>query len=141
MVKHNEDIYFYSLHIILLLIIISPNVRALTDTVSTIPSSGSISYPSSESTKIHRIIFAGAPMSTTEIAQKADSYMCHIEGEWRIPQLKAINPDLQCLLYRNIRAVKERYPSEYQTFVNNNWILRDFSGNRIYSTRGKPSDI
>jgi len=45
-----------------------------------------------------------------------------------------INPDVQCLLYRNIRAVKERYPDEYQTFLNNDWILKDASGTKIHST-------
>jgi len=81
---------------------------------------------------IKRVLFVGAGTSSF-IAAKADSFMSHIEQMWKGEEVKAINPSVQCLLYRNIRAVKERYPDEYQTFLDNDWILRDASGARIRS--------
>ena len=74
MVKSNKYNHFYLTLIIILFANITPNVSGIDDTQSIIASSGSITYPSSESTRIKRVIFAGGG-SSQEIAEKADSFM------------------------------------------------------------------
>jgi len=81
---------------------------------------------------IKRVIFAGGDFSSAEIAEKADFYMCHIEAAWRVAQIKARNPDVICVLYRNVRSIR-RWDPEWSTAVNNNWILKDAYGKYIYS--------
>lgn len=47
-----------------------------------------------------------------------------------IAQVHQIRPDFKALLYRNIRSILQTN-AEWQTFVNNGWILKDSSGNYV----------
>jgi hypothetical protein len=47
-----------------------------------------------------------------------------------IAQVHQVRPDFKALLYRNLRSVLINSP-EYSTFVNNDWILKDSSGNPV----------
>jgi len=82
---------------------------------------------------IKRVIFEGGDFSSAEIAEKADIYMGHVEQGWRVAQIKARNPDVITLLYRNVRSIRSWDP-EWSTAVYNNWILKDAYGTYIYSS-------
>jgi len=50
-----------------------------------------------------------------------------------VPQLHQINPNMLILLYRNIRAIYN-YSDEWQTALDQEWLLRDSSGALVHST-------
>ena len=85
--------------------------------------------------KIERMIFDDTQhFSILDVADQANIYMSHFELAYRVPQVHARNPNVICLLYRNIRAVYTRTPDEYDLFFENGWILRDEAGTPIKST-------
>jgi hypothetical protein len=84
--------------------------------------------------KIERIIFdTSNQWSIQEIAELADVCMNHYEIAFRVPKIHALNSEIICLIYRNIRAVYSRTPDEYNLFAQNGWILRDNYGTPIES--------
>ena len=87
---------------------------------------------SSENTLVKRVMFEGSGTVST-IAAEADLYMCHIEQGYKEPLIKAKNPNVIALLYRNIRTVY-KYAEENQMFKDNGWMLKDPNGNYILST-------
>jgi hypothetical protein len=80
---------------------------------------------------VHRAIFESASYSAQQIAQLTDLYICHVELGSKVQSIHKVRPDLICLLYRDIRAVKSS--AERQTFLANGWILKDVSGTLIKS--------
>ena len=79
---------------------------------------------------------SGYPAST--YAAKSDMWIGHFGDLYMVPQIHSLNPNVLCLLYRNVRTVwgpgsYEYVASEYNTFVNNGWILKDSSGNFVVS--------
>jgi hypothetical protein len=84
--------------------------------------------------EIKRMIFDDSEHWTiSEIAEIAEIYMSHYEIAFRVPKIHAINPEITCLIYRNIRAVHESNPEEYELFSENGWLLRDANGTLIQS--------
>ena len=55
------------------------------------------------------------------------------QGE-TVKQIHQKNPNTKCLLYRNMRTIYN-YSAEWQTALENGWLLRDSSDALIYSTR------
>jgi hypothetical protein len=95
-------------------------------------SAGIIDYADLE---IKRMIFDDSEHWTIpEIAERAEIYMSHYEIAFRVPKIHAINPEITCLIYRNIRAVHESNNEEYRLFSENGWLLRDAKGMPIQST-------
>lgn len=69
-------------------------------------------------------------------SEKTDLYICHYEvvaETGKVEEIHQIRPDVVCLLYRNMRAIKEDTP-EFQMAVNGNWILKDSKGQLIRET-------
>jgi len=64
----------------------------------------------------------------------------HYDALAQCQQIHAIKPEHICLLYRNGRLIwasgPEYIPSEYQLFVNNNWLLKDSGGQYITTASG-----
>jgi len=83
----------------------------------------------SMNTVVKRMLFDNG-YSASVIAADADMYMCHYNSGSKVLSIHKINPNVICLLYRNMRSVSS-YSSEYQTFVSNKWILKDAKGNAI----------
>lgn len=116
--------------LIICLIISSPISNAFRQNAD-IASRGTINYPS---VGAGIMIFENWKYSPSLYAEKADMYMCHVEKAAKIRQIHQVRPDFICLIYRNMRAVKEYETSEYQMFLSNDWILKDAYGTRIKST-------
>lgn len=53
----------------------------------------------------------------------------------KIRQVHQIRQDFKALLYRNIRAVYNYREDEWQTALDNDWILKDVNGDYVYSTK------
>ena len=69
------------------------------------------------------------------IADNLDMYITWYwpyQGE-TVKQIHQINPNVKCLLYRNMRVIYN-YRDVWQTALENGWLLRDSSGELIYST-------
>jgi hypothetical protein len=92
---------------------------------------GAINYPRMS---CRRFLYEYGMFSPELYAQKVDMYICHFDetSQGEIQQIHALRPDLICLLYRNMREVYES-ASEYQTFVNNGWLLKDTNGNYVHT--------
>ena len=82
---------------------------------------------------IKRAFYETDSHSNNVIVQSSDLYLNHYQVGFKIPSIESAKPSQITLLYRNVRVVKN-YESEFQTFVNNNWILKDSRGNMIRST-------
>jgi subtilisin-like proprotein convertase family protein len=68
-------------------------------------------------------------------SEKTDLYICHCEVAvtGKVEEIHQIRPDVVCLLYRNMRAIKEESP-EFQMALDGNWILKDSKGQLIRET-------
>jgi hypothetical protein len=69
-------------------------------------------------------------------ATKSDVWIGHIEQVSTSLQINQMNPNVTCLLYRNIRIIwlpgtAEYKESEYNLFILNDWVLRGASGNYV----------
>jgi len=82
---------------------------------------------------IKRALFDSASYSPQLITQVTDLFINHVEQGWKVQSIHQLRPNLISLMYRNMRAVSTNSP-EWQTFLNNGWILKDASGSLIRST-------
>lgn len=115
-----------------LLTILTTTVTAF-ENMRSLPTSGHIIY----SAKIGRATTSHSfqNIELEEIASNFDIFSCFPEHFGpRINDLKAMNPDLIALLYRNYRAVYLG-TDEYRTALNNGWLLRDRAGTIVRSTQ------
>lgn len=71
-------------------------------------------------------------MSAETIARLFDMCPARPMDEEKIRQVKQTRPDFQALLYRNIRAIYITREDEWQTAVENNWLLTDENGEYVY---------
>jgi len=101
-------------------------------------SSGTINYPatSNRQIKILRQSFQSGSWSASKLASIIDVYQAHYDALGVIPQIKAIRPDVLGFVYYNSIHVWRQGHVEYdaeklQLFIDNNWILRDTSGNYV----------
>jgi hypothetical protein len=96
-----------------------------------------INIPSASSAEptivIKRAFFETDNHADSVVVEKSDMYLCHNQVSFKIPSIESIKPSQVTLVYRNVRAVNS-YDSEFQSFLNNNWILRDAQGNLIHTT-------
>ena len=106
-------------------------------TISLLNLAGLVNLPvakSADSTLImKRAFFETNNHPTSVITENSDLYLNHQQVGFKIPNIESTKPSETTLLYRNVRAVNN-YDPEFQTFLNNNWILRDPNGNLIRST-------
>jgi hypothetical protein len=58
-----------------------------------------------------------------------------------IAQVKAIKPSFKALLYYNLRSIIPDWQPEYQACIDNDWFLKDASGNPIATDVGYLVDI
>jgi hypothetical protein len=93
-----------------------------------------ISSASAEPTMvIKRAFFETDNHPDSVIVEKSDMYLNHQQVSFKISNIESTKPSQVTLLYRNVRAVNT-YDPEFQTFLNNNWILRDAHGNLLRTT-------
>ncbi len=102
---------------------------------------GFITVPSAsaaDSTLImKRAFFETSNHPDNVVIENSDLYLTHYQVGFKIPSIESSKSSQITLLYRNVRVVYN-YAQEFQTFLNNNWILKDAYGNLIRST-GDPS--
>jgi hypothetical protein len=67
------------------------------------------------------------------IIENSDLYLSHYQVGFKIPSIESSKSSQITLLYRNVRVVND-YSPEFQTFLKNNWILKDAYGNLVRST-------
>jgi len=72
-------------------------------------------------------------MSAETIAGLYDMVQAWSKDEEKIRLVKYLRPDFKPLLYRSIREISN-VSEEWQTFVENNWLLKDKDGNYVYCT-------
>ena len=80
--------------------------------------------------EMKRAFFETGNHPNNVIVENSDLYLNHYQVGFKTSSIESTNPSQMTLLYRNIRIVNN-YDTEFQTFINNNWILRDTSGNLI----------
>ena len=90
----------------------------------------------SQPPEIKRQMFANSQFSANVYATESDVWVGHYFQLNIVPAIHQINPNVICLLYRNIRLVWapgsfEYNESEYDLFVRNDWILRGSSGEYV----------
>jgi hypothetical protein len=80
--------------------------------------------------------------SPEQEAAMSDFWSGHYDVLHRTVELHKLNPNMICLLYRNIRTVwRSNHPWEYdshqlQQFADNGWVLKDPSGNFVVDENG-----
>jgi hypothetical protein len=124
---------FFSLLVLLSFAVPPFSSSGMIGSPSTISSVGAIHYQTiPNSTIIKRQMYYNSEFSPELHATKSDMWIGHYDALAQVPQIHALNPDHICLLYRNGRLIwasgPEYIPSEYQLFVNNNWLLKDSKG-------------
>ena len=109
----------------------------------TISSSGSIIYPppSTNQIKILRQTFQNWEWSASKFASITDVYQAHYNGLDVYSQIKEINPEVLGFVYYNSIHVWKQGSSEYeaeklQTFIDNDWIMKDSNGNYVNAYSG-----
>ena len=95
---------------------------------------GVISAPSASATDstliMKRAFFETGNHTDSVIIENSDLYLNHYQVGFKIPSIESSKSSQITLLYRNVRVVKD-YSPEFQTFLENNWILKDPYGNLI----------
>ena len=69
------------------------------------------------------------------VAQLFDMCQAWTPAAEKIRQVHQIRQDFKALLYRNIRAIYNYREDEWQTALDNDWILKDENGQLVYSTK------
>jgi hypothetical protein len=79
---------------------------------------------------------------TAEETSNSDIWSGHYDALCRVPELRALNPNIICLLYRNIRTVwgpnniYEYNAAQLQLFMDKEWILKDENSNFVTDENG-----
>ena len=132
---------------LLLFVLSATTVQSLVPKDNTISSYGIVnSAEHSGQIKILRQCFDRSGVSASEFASLVDVYQGSLSPYWnclpKVQAAKAIRSEILTFVYYNtFRVWGPNYPSEYdsaklQMFKDNNWLLKDASGNYVMMKNG-----
>jgi hypothetical protein len=119
-----------------------------------IASSGKIYYPNSLSTgqinpdsettgqiKILKQSYQNGLDAASDIASSVDVYQAHYDALYRVFEIRAANPNMMFFVYYNSIHVWRSGAKEYdakklQSFIDNEWVLKDKNGNYVTAYNG-----
>jgi len=128
--------YFVLPFFILICFSISPS---LANTQIKVSSFGRLNYPAptpSGQIKILRQSFQEGAWSASKFASIIDVYQGHYNALSKVPEMKAIRPDIIAFVYYNTIALRrpghiEYEPDKYALFMANGWVLKDIYGEYV----------
>jgi hypothetical protein len=88
-----------------------------------------------------RLSYMNEGWTTQEIISNVDVCQAHYNGLSRMPEIKALRPDMLTFVYYNTAVVWGSKSSEYdgaklQLFLKNNWVLKDKTGSYVMDKSG-----